>query len=53
MKKYLFTIVALFCTTLLFAQEYMVVEGSNGETAIFDISTIRQISFIQPQIRNL
>ena len=51
MKKYLFTIVALFCTTLLFAQEYMVVEGSNGETAIFDISTIRQISFIQDELK--
>ena len=51
MKKYLFTIVALFCTTLLFAQEYMVVEGSNGETAIFDISTIRQISFIQVELK--
>ena len=51
MKKLLFTIAALFCTTLLFAQEYMVVEGSNGETAIFDISTIRQISFIQDELK--
>lgn len=46
MKKLLFTIAALFCTTLLFAQEYMVVENHAGGYSSFDVSIIKQATFV-------
>ena len=46
MKKYIFTIVALFCTTLLSAQEYMVVENPTGGYSSFDVSIIKQAYFV-------
>ena len=45
MKKLLFAIAALFCTTLSFAQEYMVIENPNGGYSAFDVSVISQAYF--------
>lgn len=45
MKKILFTIAALFCTTLSFAQEYMIVESTSGQYASFPVSQIKQVFF--------
>ena len=46
MKKFLFAIAALFCTTLLLAQEYMVVENHAGGYSSFDVSIIKQATFV-------
>lgn len=45
MKKLLFTIAALFCTTLSFAQEYMVIENTAGGWTSIDVSVISQAYF--------
>ena len=45
MKKILFTIAALFCTTLSFAQEYMVIENNAGGWTSIDVSVISQAYF--------
>lgn len=45
MKKILFAIAALFCTTLSFAQEYMVIENPAGGYSAFDVSVISQAYF--------
>ena len=45
MKKILFAIAALFCTTLSFAQEYMVIENNAGGWTSIDVSVISQAYF--------
>ena len=45
MKKILFAIAAMFCTTLLFAQEYMVIENTFGGYARYDIDIIKHAFF--------
>ena len=45
MKKILFAIVALFCTTLSFAQEYMVIENIAGGYARYDVDVVKQAYF--------
>lgn len=44
MKKILFTIAALFCTTLSFAQEYMIIETAQGPFG-FPVNEITQVYF--------
>ena len=45
MKKLLFAIAALFCTTLSFAQEYMIIENTAGGWTSIDVSVISQAYF--------
>ena len=45
MKKLLLAIAALFCTTLSFAQEYMIIENNAGGWTSIDVSVISQAYF--------
>ena len=51
MKKFLLAIAALFCTTLSYAQEFMVVETANG-TYSFPVNEINQVYFYnKPEVK--
>ena len=45
MKRIIFAIAALFCTTLSFAQEYMIIENNAGGWTSIDVSVISQAYF--------
>ena len=45
-KSFILSIAALAMAATSFAQEYMVVEGYNGQTARFNVNAIKQVYFL-------